>query len=231
MAIARRAADLAHMLTSSGVLITLGGASTSAKVVAADEELLRDSGSPVGLIGKAIVVTVAKGALPGLVSNAEIVVTAGPLAGTYKADKILTESDGEVTRFTAYPTEAASAPDFWVRGSVLLAWGLRETGAAASSAFDLSGIAYPVLILEAEAPAEGIEPALNVRVQHCATAGGIFEDASAAFDEIGEDGGLRVLVLDMATVERYVRLVPVVTGTDTPAFWCGAVVLDVAVPR
>lgn len=230
--IARRAADLAYTLERSGVPVTLGGASTSALVAAADERVLQEAGSPVALIGKAVLVTIAKDALPGLIGNATLVVTAGPLAGTYKADRILGESDGELTRFLAYPTEAITAPAFWSRGAILLPWALREPGAAPGPAFDRSTIeGTAVLTLEVEAGAAGTDPALNVKLQDCATAGGTFVDTGLAFEELGAAGGLLALVLDPAAFEQFVKLVPLISGTDEPAFRCGAAALDFAMPR
>lgn len=230
--ISAAAADLATMLEELGVAVTLGSISTFGLVDAADEELLRDSGAPVALIGRAITVSIAKDQLPGLAGNAMLVVTAGPLAGSYRADRILGESDGELTRFLAYPTEAITAPAFWSRGAILLPWALREPGAAPGPAFDRSTIeGTAVLTLEVEAGAAGTDPALNVKLQDCATAGGTFVDTGLAFEELGAAGGLLALVLDPAAFEQFVKLVPLISGTDEPAFRCGAAALDVAMPR
>jgi hypothetical protein len=232
VSIASRQSDLAFVLADSGVPVTLGGASTFALVRAADEEVLRMAGSPVGLVGRAILVKLAQDTLPGLSSDATITVGQGPLVGTYKVDRVLDVADGASTHFIAYPTTAQAAPGTWSQGAILLPWARREVGAAPGPAFDLRTIAgVPVLVLEVDAAEAGTDPVLNVKLQDCATVDGTYVDTGLAFTALDEDGGVRVLVPDPAVIEPFVRLVPVITGTSSPAFRGGAVVLDVAVPR
>ena len=222
------AEDVAAMLEELGVLVTLGSDSTFGLVDAADEELLRSEGSPVAVLGRAVLVTIETGSLAGLTPGAAVTV-----AGVaHQVDRTLSAEDGELTRFLAYPSAAVAPPDFWSRGSLLLPWISRTTGADPGAAFDLDTlIGEPVLVLEAAAASTGTDPALNVKVQHCATAGGTFVDAGVAFAAIAEAGGLRSLVLDPALVHPFVRLVPTITGTGAPAFYCGAAMLDFMLPE
>jgi hypothetical protein len=231
MSIVSRHADLAYMLADSGVIITLGGASTSGLVRAADEEILQSSGSPVGLIGKAILVIIAMDSLPGLAGNAEIVVTAGALAGTYRVDRILTTADGEVTRFLACPTTVATAPPFWVRGTVLLPWERRGVGAAAGLAFNLATLSgAPVVFLHVDDSIVGTDPQLLVQVLECETEDGTFTDSGIAFEPVGENGDVLALTLPGSLADVWTKLAPVIAGTDDPTYLCGAVILDVLVP-
>jgi hypothetical protein len=231
MSIVSRHADLAFALAQSGVVITLGGASTTGLVRAADEEVLAASGSPVSLIGKATLVIIARGSLSGLASDAQIVVTEGPLAGTYQVDRVLTSADGEVTRFIAFPTAASTAPAVWSRGAILLPWGTRRAGALAGPAFDRQTIAgAAVLVLEVDAGATGADPLLEVEIHDSVTEAGTYSPTGLSFDPVTEQGDTQALTLT-ESVRRWFKLAPTITGDEDPVFDCGAVVLDVAAPR
>jgi len=226
MTISLRRADLLHLLTDSGVRVTLGAVSTYGSIRLASEEEVSAENTP-SLNAQLSIIKIVTGTLPGL-SGGVVLTAAG---ASYRVHRHSMVGDGESTDIVAYPTTAPTA-DFWTEGAILLPWASRIAGAAPSPAFDLDTIlGAPILVLEAEVAAQGTDPRLNVKVQDCTTAGGTFVDCGYAFDEIADEGGLRVLALDRAEVERYIRLVPVVTGDDDPEFWCGAGVLDVAVPR
>jgi len=226
MAIARRAADLAFALRRSGVLVTLGGASTYGLVRLASAEEAAQEGAPA-LQAQLAVIIIQSGTLPGLAGA--IVLRAG--GNPYRVHRHYSEGDGLQTRIFAYPT-AATAPDFWVRGAVMLPWAERTVGAAASEPFDLDALALGAAVaLEAEAAAAGTDPALNVAVHHADSVGGPYQPSGIAFAEITDDASLQVLRLDRSTIKQFVKLIPTVTGTDDPAFACGAGLVDLELPR
>jgi len=228
VSIASRPADLAYMLRRDGVPITLGAVSTYGKVAAADAGQLPEGA--VALVARAIVVTIAAGSLPGLQPAVVFTVTQGPFAGSYAADAFLSVADGEVQRFTAYPT-SSSAADLWVQGTILLPWARRTTGTAAGPAADrLSIAAAPVVVLTVADGAAGEEPVLEVEIHDSATEGGTYLPTGISFDPVTEDGDRQAFVLP-DTVRRWFKLLPTITGDEDPAFDCGAVLLDVAVPR
>lgn len=225
MSILTRQADLAHVLADCGVVVTLGAASTYGSVRLASAEEVAGEGAPA-LQAQLCVITIVTGSLPALTGG--VTITVGGAA--HRVHRHFDAGDGVATRIVAYPTEQPK-DDFWVAGMTLLPWASRGIGAPAGDVFDTStNEGASVLVLEVEAGAVGTDPVLSVTIFHCATETGTFVDSGLAFDDVGDEGGVQALALDSG-VERYVRLEPTVSGTDDPAIWCGASVLDFSVPR
>ena len=97
--IGRLAADLAVAHERLGVTVTLGAASTHGVVRSADEETLQQAGSPVALLGRAVLVIIAAGTLAGLRSGASVTVN----SVTHQVDRVLRSDGLATTRFLAYP--------------------------------------------------------------------------------------------------------------------------------
>jgi DNA-binding beta-propeller fold protein YncE len=199
MTISTRHADLAYVLADCGVVVTLGAASTYGTVRAADGEVLNSDGSPAALVGRAVIVLVARDSLPGLASNAEIVIADGSLAGSYRVDRILGGADGAFVRFLACPMTATPEPDFWSRGSVMLAWECRGVGALAGESLDTATLEEDsVLLLEAEAAVAGTTPTLSVSIYDCAVAPDDEVSYLTQWGALGSGDGLLSAPLDVA---------------------------------
>ncbi len=102
---------------------------------------------------------------------------------------------------------------------------LSRTSSSASSAIDLGAKEGRVrFTLVAGAATAGTSPTLNVKVTHCATSDGSFADVTdAAFDEITETAGVETLVLNVADLERYVKIEWAIAGSESPEFPFGVV--------
>jgi hypothetical protein len=95
----RLATDLAAAHERLGVPVTLGAVSTYGVVSAADDELLRAAGSPVALLGRAILVIV-RTPLAGLKPGATVTVN----SVAHLVDRVLRSDGIATTRFLAYPS-------------------------------------------------------------------------------------------------------------------------------
>jgi len=80
----------------------VAGKSTRGLVRAADAETLQGEDSPVAIVGRAVLISFQAGTLAPA-EGSRVTVTEGPLAGSYRVDRILRSGDGELVRFLAYP--------------------------------------------------------------------------------------------------------------------------------
>jgi hypothetical protein len=224
MAIPRVAEDLACILRDVGVLVTLGASSTYGSVHATSEEELGRDAAP-GLDASLVTFVVATGGLEGL-ANGVILTAAGV---PYRVHRHFEESEGTRTKIVAYPT-TFTAPEFWIRGSTVLAWASRSAGAAASDPIDLDALeGIATLLLDAAAATAGVNPTLNVAVHHADLLAGPYADSGLHFVEVGAVDSFQALVLDYRdeSVKRYVKLVPAIVGT----FWFQVALADAVVSR
>jgi len=226
--IARRADDLELMLRTSGVVVTLGAVSTYGIVKAADAVEAGGEHAP-GHDARLVSVAIATDSLPGLATGVVLAVD----GAAHRVRQILRGEDTQLTRIIAYPV-TATVPEIWMGGEIVLPWAERAAGAAAGDVVDLGALeGYPVLLFEAIAAVAGTDPALNVAVHHADLEAGPFTASGISFDEVTDEDSFQVRVLDYVggAVKRYVRLVPAVTGTEDPAFWCQAALLSAELPR
>lgn len=85
--------EIQAMLDDVGRPITVAGVTVNGSIRRADEELLR-AGGFTQLIGKAIQVTVKRGALPALAVGVSVIVD----GVTYKAHSVMQSVNGVVTK-------------------------------------------------------------------------------------------------------------------------------------
>jgi hypothetical protein len=142
------------------------------------------------------------------------------------------DADGLAT--LALPRTAASRQKgdtmYWIGGTPVLKPAERtSTGQATSAAIDLETISGTrILALHSDAASAGTTPTLNAKVQHCDTEEGEFTDSGVAFAEITDEAeSLQFRVLDPTAVKRWIKLIGVIAGTDTPTFVCEAALLGV----
>jgi len=74
-------------------------------------------------------------------------------------------------------------------------------------------------MLVAGAAVAGIDPTLDVKVIHCATVDGEYEDVTGgAFEQITDIAGMEALEFDITDLELFVKFVWTIGGDDDPAF-------------
>ncbi len=82
-----------------------------------------------------------------------------------------------------------------------------------------------ILTLNAEAASAGSSPTLNVKLQESATTDGVYTDvASGAFVQVTEVSGTagpQKLAVDFNATKGFLKVLPVLGGTASPAFTFG----------
>jgi len=85
---------------------------------------------------------------------------------------------------------------------------------------DYEGVS--LIVLNAGQASAGVNPTLNVKLQHSdTTTSGDFSDvAGAAFTEVTDaaGGGVEVLKVNVSNLKRYLRVIGTIAGTSTPTF-------------
>lgn len=228
MATLRCGEDAAVALRRAGVTVRLGSVSAPALVAAADAEVLGDGNA--ALLRRAIYVRAVAGSLPGLRPTVVLTVLEGPFSGAYAVDRVLTGVEGNVQRFTAYPSVAPAVP-LWVPGSILLPWALRTAASEPGSPLQLTGLSGGAVLVAETGEFSGLDTTLDLVLEVSDEEAGPFEDSGTAWLGIDASDEHLVAGLPEELVEKWIRLRPQVHGDPGASFTCGAALLDVAVPR
>ncbi len=84
------------------------------------------------------------------------------------------------------------------------------------------------VVLNAEGASAGTDPELDVKIQHSATADGAYvdlEDGAFATVTDTENTGLQVLPINFDNTLGFVKILPVIGGTNSPAFTFGVYIM------
>lgn len=89
-----------------------------------------------------------------------------------------------------------------------------------ATAFDVSEYEGSALVtLTAGAATAGTNPTLDVKLQHCDTENGVYEDITGAtFAQVTDTALVDTVILDLNAVKQFVKAVATYGGTSTPTF-------------
>ncbi len=99
---------------------------------------------------------------------------------------------------------------------------LERSVSGLSAAIDLNAYAGDKrFVLVSAAAGSGTNPTLDVKLKHCATVGGVYEDVpQGAFTRVTTAASMQALVFETG-LERYVKIAWTIGGTSSPAFTFG----------
>lgn len=102
---------------------------------------------------------------------------------------------------------------------------LSRTASDVSAAIDMSDYQGKVrFTLDAGAKTAGTDPTLDVKITHCTTIDGSYEDVDDGdFAQITTTAGVETIELDVSDLEAYVKIDWTIGGTDSPEFPFGVV--------
>lgn len=106
---------------------------------------------------------------------------------------------------------------------------LSRTASSDSEAFDISEYEGLIgVVLAAGAATAGTNPTLDVKITHCAAADGTPADVDdAAFEQVTDEAGVQMLLLDKNKLHKYIFADWTIGGTNSPAFPFGLAVAGV----
>lgn len=127
----------------------------------------------------------------------------------------LATMDGTVT--VVFAPDGDVSPDL---ATVQVAALLERSASGEASPIDLDAYDGTIrFLLAAGAAVAGTLPTLDVKLQHCASVDGDYEDvASGAFARVTTIAGVQALAFEGSDLARFVKLVWAIGGTDSPAF-------------
>jgi hypothetical protein len=99
-----------------------------------------------------------------------------------------------------------------------------RTSTLTGSGFDLSAYSgFCHVILQSSAATVGTNPTLNVKLQHCDTSGGSYEDITgAAFTQVTNAADTtQMITIKPDELKPYVKVIGTIGGTSTPTFGFG----------